>query len=862
MKGLNHEGKGRFSTSAFDLTTTTEIDSLSVSYDGIPYLQNVHYVMDAILGVDLEKGQYTLQDQTMQINALPLQINGSLHLLDEAWDTDLTFSAPGSDVRELWSLLPGAYTADYADLQSDGQFSLQGWLKGRYATESVPAFHLGASVDNGRIQYPDLPGQITDLNLDMTIDQPGTFLDELEINLPVFGLALDGQPVTGRLHVKDVLLDPFLDGQVKGDLDLSKLSRVYPLDDTEISGKIAADLEVVARLSSLEDQQLEETRITGEALVQNITYRTTDQPEIRILSGQLQANPQLVRIRDVDIKAGRSDLQIQADIQNILALLSAQHPLRGRIQMRSDRLDLDEWQSPEEPTPTTLPVSSQSTASQAEVPDFALDLDLAVGQLISQGETLTDLVLQGSADRDLWKVNRCAATYLEQPIALRGQLIGVLDWLQGQGLLQGDLTADIARLDLNRFTGEQEETDPASADAFSPVLIPEDIQITVQADIDELVYTDMTLRNTRAQATIANQTVQLQNCRTTGLGGELALDGSYATTNPEKPAFHLRYDLQNLDFQQVYKQVNTFQVLAPIGRYLTGRFSSNLVMDGILGDQMIPDLATLDAAGFLETFDAVVTGFSPLEGVAQKMQVKELETLTLSNSKNWFEIKDGQIELKDVQHQMGDIALTIGGTHGLNRSMDYHIKAAIPREKIGSTTLGAQANQGLAWLEKEAAQIGIPVEAGDIVHVLVRLGGTLQQPTYKIRFLGTGGDKGSLAESASETAGQVISKARDSLEREARKRMEEEKDALAKKGQAQLDTLRKKADQQIDSTLKKAEDEAKKKAEEVLGKELGKKIEEIGGDKAKQEAEKIKEKMKKWDPFGRNSDKEKKDDGQ
>ena len=48
--------------------------------------------------------------------------------------------------------------------------------------------------------------------------------------------------------------------------------------------------------------------------------------------------------------------------------------------------------------------------------------------------------------------------------------------------------------------------------------------------------------------------------------------------------------------------------------------------------------------------------------------------------------------------------------------------------------------------------------------------------------------------------------------------------------------------------------EAAKKAEEVLGKEVGKKIEEIGGDKAKEEADKIKEKLKNWDPLKKKKD--------
>ncbi len=388
----------------------------------------------------------------------------------------------------------------------------------------------------------------------------------------------------------------------------------------------------------------------------------------------------------------------------------------------------------------------------------------------------------------------------------------------------------------------------SSGEPYAPIAIPADIEVRTNASIDQLIYTNLDLRNVRSKVALGNQIALLEEFKADGLGGKLNMSGSYNAQDIAKPGFNFKYDLQQLDFKQVFEKFNTMRKLAPIGSYLQGRFSTSMVMDGLLSSDMSPIPSSLDAAGFLETFNSTLKGFKPLEGLAEKLNIAELKTMNLKNSKNWFEIKQGVVELKEFDHNYKDIALKIGGKHSLDMDMDYQVRAKIPRKYLDKTGITASANTGMKWLESEAAKKGLNVGLGEFINLAIGMSGTMSTPKYSLRVLGTEGESGtSMGDQLKDQASNIGQQAKDSLERLAKKKVDEIKDQAQKEVEKRIDTLKGQAQAKLDSAIAKAKEEAAKK----IGDEATKKIEEIGGDKAKQEADKIKEKLKKWNPLGK-----------
>jgi len=851
MTGFSHRGNGDFGSSRFDLDTRTTVEGLTLQYDGASWLKNARASLEAKLGMDMEAMRFTLKDNNLKINELGITAEGLMEMPGEDIAMDLRFKSPGNQLRDLWSIIPGAYTADYAGLESTGTFSLDFWLKGLLSETTIPSFGLTSTVSEGRIKYPSLPYSIDQINLDLAVRQPAEQLEALEIDLPRFRFSVNKQPVNGSLSVRDPMRDPDVKLALTGTLDLADWRQAFPVDAQDISGRIAADISLAARMSALDAGRYADTDIKGEATFSNIRYQSAGQPQIQVSEGTLRFNPESVDARDFRIQAGRSDLAIDARIDNILAFIHPERTLKGKMTLRSNLLDLNEWASEEPATTTALPDGEDQMTIGLPAEQFDLALDAGITRLLSGDLELRDLRIIGEAGPQSLQAREVSGRLGQSDFFISGQLENLFGWISGGQILRGDISLRSRLLDLNELMPAQEDAAAAGEENYAPIPVPADVQVRARARIDQLRYTDLDLRNLEGSMSVGDQTVLLENLKAEGLGGRMEISGAYVARNIEQPEFHFRYDLQQLDFRQVFQKVNTFRQLAPVGEYLQGRFSSNMVIDGAFDRQMNPLIGSINAAGFLETFNTLLKGFKPLEGLADKLNIAELRSMDLKNSKNWFEIVDGVVELKEFDYQFRDIAMRIGGRHSLQQDMDYQVKAKIPRKYLDKTGLTAQANTGMKWLESEAAKKGLSVSMGEFINLAIAIGGSMGSPTYALRVLGTEGEAGTtLEDQALDQLAGAVDKVRDTLTETARKRAEELEAEARQKAQAQLDSLKRKAESQVDTALARAKEEAAKK----LGDEAAKKLEELGGDKAKQEADKLKDQMKKWDPLGRKRD--------
>jgi hypothetical protein len=207
--------------------------------------------------------------------------------------------------------------------------------------------------------------------------------------------------------------------------------------------------------------------------------------------------------------------------------------------------------------------------------------------------------------------------------------------------------------------------------------------------------------------------------------------------------------------------------------------------------------------------------------------VDAFKKMDIKNSKNWFTVKDGAVQLQEFKHSYDGIDMTVGGSHKLTGDMDYKIVAKIPRSKIGKNPLGAAANSGLDFLSGEAAKYGVNVNAGEFINVQINLGGVLADPKVSFKILGSDGTK------------TVKDAVEDKVKEEAQKQIDKAKAEAEAKLQAEKDKLKAEADKKAEElkqqAIKKAEAEAKRAAENAAKK--------AGDDAAKKAAEEAKKKL-------------------
>ena len=846
--GLDHQGQGDFTASRFELETTTRADSMTLTYDGTTFLDNARVTLDAKLGMDMDSMKFTFKENTLTINELPILGEGSIEMPAEDITMDLHLYSPTTDFRQLWSVLPGAYTSDYSKMLSSGTYTLDVMVKGVVSETTIPSFRITSKVKDGRIQYPGFALPIEAIGLDLQVSQPSTTLDALEVKVPKFAFRIGKRGIQGEVEAKDVMTDPFVKGSLSGSMDLQTLGQAFPLGSMKNQGVIDVQLQANARMSDIDAGNYDKVGLSGTLGLQDIRYQTENQPELGIQSGSIRFSPQFAEVSDMRINAGRSDILLQARIDNILAVIHPERTLKGKVTLRSAVLDLDEWSSssPEAQGGSSLPQDSASVAAGMPTEQFDLSMDASIGRLLASGKEVKDVRIIGTAGPRSLQAKEISGKMGNSDFRLDGQVENLLSWMTGQDVLKGNFNFSSTYLDLNELMPESTEEATTEEGAYAPIPIPDDIQVRARAKVGRLRYADMDLKNLAARVAIGNRIALLEELRADGMGGSMAMTGAYNAQVPDRPSFNIKYDLEQMDFRQVFQKFNTFRKLAPIGQFLQGRFNTSLVMEGTLDSTLSPIWSTLDAAGFLETFNAVIQGAKPIEGLAEKLNIAELKNLSIPSSKNWFEVRDGVVELKEFDHKVKDIDLKIGGKHTLGQGMDFLVKAKVPRKYLDKAGVAAGADKGIRWLESEAARKGLKFSVGEYVNLAIGIGGTMAAPTYSLKVLGTEGAGGaSLGNQLEAQAGAAAGQIKDSLERLAKQKATEIGQEAKKQAEAKLDTLKGQAQAKVDSALQKAKEEAAKK----IGEEAVKKAEELGGEKAKQEAEKIKDKLKQWNPL-------------
>lgn len=844
LTGLDHSGEGDFTQDVFDLDTKTEIAALTAESGGIGYLKKAKVKLEAGFNIDLPNSKYTLRENDLRINDLQIKADGWVAMPSEAIDMDLKFSAPQSEFKSLLSMIPNAYTAGYDNVKADGTFKLDGSVKGKLTETAYPAFNILLDIAGGSVKYPDLPLGISGINTNIKVNSPGSDLDQMLVDIAKFSLKIGSNPLEGYFKLRTPMSDPDVDTKIKGVLNLEELSKAFPMEGVKsLSGIINSDIAVKTSMSTIDRGDYANVDMSGSASIKNMNYAADGMPAINIGALQMDFTPQQVNVPSFSMKMGKSDLSGSGKIDNILAYFSPDKTMKGSFTLRSNYFNADEWMFEEE-APATTTAAPAPAASEEVFNRFDFTLDASVGKVDYDVYKIENFVAKGNFMPSKLTVSQLSGKIGQSDFSASGALTNIWNYIFENETLGGNLTLRSNYMNLNQFmtTEGAAQTATPPAEAAEPFLVPANMDMTVSADMGTVIYDDMELKNVRGALKVKNEEVRFDNLTANSLGGSMKIDGGYNSQNHEKPKFDLGMKLQKIDFQQAFAKFNTFQMIAPIGKFLQGNFNTELTMSSDLKKDLMPDIATLAAAGLLETLNGKITLAKPLQEIGNKLNVDAFKKLDLKNSKNWFKVENGAVVIDPFTHVVDGITMDFSGSHKLVGDMDYKILAKIPRSKIGKSSIGAAANSGIDFLAGEASKLGLNVNAGEFYNVQINLGGTMDNPKTSFKVLGTEGVAASVQDAVVSKVKEEAQKKLDEAKAEAERRAEEERkkleDKLKKEAEKATGDAKRKAEAELkkrleDEKLRKAAEEAAKKAKDKLGEDAKKKLEEANPFKKK-----------------------------
>lgn len=258
--------------------------------------------------------------------------------------------------------------------------------------------------------------------------------------------------------------------------------------------------------------------------------------------------------------------------------------------------------------------------------------------------------------------------------------------------LKGTLNVASNKFNLNDFMTDGDsavvEDTPTDTTSMGVIRIPDNIDFRMQVKMKEVLMNKMKFNNLNGLLIVKDSKVDMQNLSLNTMGGNVVVNGSYATPENDTPALNAGFSLNEIGFAEAYRDLDMVQQLAPIFSGLKGDFSGSIKVNTKLDENMSPVINTLSGSGSLSTKDLSLSGVKAIDMVADIVKKPSLKETKVKNLNIDFTIADGRINTKPFDLTLGDYKMNLSGSTGLDKSVDYKGTITIPSSAGKISQLG------------------------------------------------------------------------------------------------------------------------------------------------------------------------------
>ncbi|MEM9885040.1 MAG: AsmA-like C-terminal region-containing protein [Bacteroidota bacterium] len=706
---------------------------------------------------------------------------------------DITAKAKQSDIER----------ESYANVDMKGSARIQDLL---YVTTEMPNINVRDAVANFSPQYVDL------VKFDARLGKSDLY-------------------ATGKIFNPLAALSP--NQTLRGNMRMQ--SSYFNADEWLTESEESSSASTSSGTPKVDQTVADQYNFDVDADMRKIDY---DVYQITDLSSSLNITANDLKLNRFVTKVNGSDLSATGSASNLYNFISNGGVLRGNFDITAGTFDLDQLMASyetEEADETAAENDAATTTASIPPYRYNLDLNVKANKVAYDPYNLSNLTGKANVTEKKITLPQFNTQLADGDISGSGTISNYMEYALQGDTVYGDFNINSNFLNVNAILASEEYTSNIG-DATPETAQPEDLEAFImpqtwnfkfKGDLKEVLYADLKLQNVVGDIIIQNGRLLFDDTTGETLGGTIAVTGGYDAQNPEEPKFDMKLSLNEIGIPQAFNTFNTFETFAPIGAFLNGKMNTTLLMSSVLGQDMMPDLKTLNLEGFVQTLQASIKNFKPFQAIGNSLQIQgvNLDEFQIEDTRNQFVIENGSITLEEAKLNFKDIAMTVSGTSSLDKAMNFNIDAVIPRKYIGSA-----ANKGLNLLESKAQSAGLNLSAGSHIKMRINMTGSMSDPKLSITPLGTE-NRTSLAATLEDSAGEKVADLKEDAKAEVEDRVTAVKEEAKGKVNEAVDSAKAVVQTKVDSV----KNEAKNKAEEVVG----------------EKAEELKEKLDKYNPFKR-----------
>ena len=679
--------------------------SLAIDVEGTTFDQGGEDPMNVITDVLSLKADATIKDQDIallaEFNTPSVTVEMDSALLVPGWSFGFTLPVETNMDVTRFNVKEGS------NIRVNGQqiaFNANGTLGGQQIV-----------AGRARIRTP------RDLDIDRLISMiPEAFADALEgidvhgtvgLDINVKGALADNGPVldnaSAKISLKD--LDACMNDSLKAASGKLQLEAVYPSRVAVDRKRQTADVNITA--TDLDLSMVDSTTIN--ASLEKLNLRAS-------VAGLDEDVDKMNVLVDLNVGSLEADMDtIFGTLKNTAVALNMA-PADGTIAMKAD-IGFDELAASMGSTltamlgATKLQALAQYDSTKTEIlnqwnPQVKMTLKDGQVDMLASPICLKTLDFDFSLGR--FNINECRAEIDDSDIQLWGDIYNIGEFMDGTGLLTGELSLESDHMNLNRLmalTGDEESQEVAEEavqeieegqDTIStgPIMIPKGIDLTLYTNLSKVDFNDHTFNNVGGDISIKDGVMILQELGFSSKAAEMQLTAIYKTPNVQDRFMELDFHLLDIEIDELIDIVPAVDSIMPMLRAFSGKaqfhFAAQTYLepDYVTYGPLYPQMFTLMSNAVIEGANLQVLDCEMFDEIKRKLLMSKDAKPVIDSLDVEIQVLDGKVDVYPTRIKMDRYEAILSGRHnidaGLNCSYNISlVKCPLPI-RLGVTISG------------------------------------------------------------------------------------------------------------------------------------------------------------------------------
>ena len=536
-------------------------------------------------------------------------------------------------------------------------FTFRGWLslnflaEGKYAKNivrkglrkfdtvitSIPKFDLKASFKDGYFKYAKLPGAIDNISFTLHADCPDNNYKHINLDLDKLNVSALGNYIKGYFKLGNANDFP-VNATILAKIHLDDLKHFYPIDSLDLKGDLDAD---ITAIGNYQPDLKKYPIITAVVNMQNGYVKTkyypdpvqdiqfsvniTDSTEslkglnvhIKPLTFNFDGEPVYLKARLKDF----TNLDYKVKLKGKLDVGKIYHVFARKGYNVTGIIDADISLKGRQSDATSGNYDNLDNKGSIAVENLSFTTDIYPNPfLITRGVFRFD-------QEKIW-LDTFAFRYANSTIILNGAASNVVDYIIKPGsVLKGVFNMQSDGIVVDDFMSslpDTSHTTPAAAAAQAPagnpgvVLVPKNLDLDFTADVKQVKYTDMVIKNAKGHLVIRHDSILLQQTGFDLIDAPIEMDAVYTTLSAQKAFFDYHISATDFDVQKAYKNIKLFHDIASSAEHAEGLISLDYQLNGNLNGSMMPVYTSLKGGGVISAKKIKMHGFKLLNAIGKE----------------------------------------------------------------------------------------------------------------------------------------------------------------------------------------------------------------------------------------------------